>query len=65
MIYRHDDHLIVLVIDTDKLISEVRYDEVPGWDAPFPHIYGPINLDAVTDVRSLERDSEGAFRFEA
>jgi uncharacterized protein (DUF952 family) len=64
MIYKEDDRLIVLVIDTDKLSSEVKYDDVPGWDAPFPHIYGPINTGAVTDVLPLERDSEGVFRFE-
>jgi glutathione S-transferase len=64
LIYKEDDHLLVLVIETAKLSSEVKYDAVPGWDAPFPHVYGPINPDAVTDVLPLERDTEGVFGFE-
>jgi uncharacterized protein (DUF952 family) len=65
MIYGEDEGLVVLVVDTDRLTSEVKYDPVPGWDAPFPHIYGPINSDAVVDVRPLERNADGKFCFEA
>jgi uncharacterized protein (DUF952 family) len=28
----------------------------------FPHVYGPINLDAVKKVMSLSPDSDGVFR---
>jgi uncharacterized protein (DUF952 family) len=28
-------------------LAELRYEPVPGWDDPFPHIYGPLNVDAV------------------
>jgi uncharacterized protein (DUF952 family) len=65
MIYGDDDGLVVLVIDTERLQSEVKYDPVSGWDAPFPHIYGPINPDAVTDVLPLERGDDGRFSFSA
>jgi uncharacterized protein (DUF952 family) len=65
MIYGDDEGLVVLVVDTDLLTSEVKYDPVPGWDAPFPHIYGPLNPDAVVDVLPLERDSDGKFQFSA
>jgi uncharacterized protein (DUF952 family) len=54
---------LLLVIDTERLQPEVKYDPVPGWDAPFPHIYGPINPDAVTDVLPLERGDDGRFSF--
>jgi uncharacterized protein (DUF952 family) len=64
MIYGEDDGLVILVIDTDLLRSEVKYDPVPGWDAPFPHIYGPINPEAVTEVLPLERRSDGKFHFD-
>lgn len=43
-------NLVKLVIDTDKL--KARY--VTEWSQSvqdhFPHVYGPINLEAVTDV---------------
>ena len=42
--------LLLLVIDIDQLEragSPVRWDEVPGQPAPFPHSYGPIVPSAV------------------
>jgi len=38
---------------------------VPGWEAPFPHIYGPLNVDAVVRTLALERNAEGTFDFTA
>ncbi|GAA3780679.1 DUF952 domain-containing protein [Plantactinospora mayteni] len=52
--------LLLLRIDPDLLSSPVRDDEVaPG--IFFPHIYGPINLDAVVAVAPLERTADGRF----
>lgn len=45
--------LVKLVIDTDKLTSKYIYDWSPSTEDTFPHIYGPINMDAVTDVVPL------------
>jgi glutathione S-transferase len=49
--YRGEPGLVLLVIDPDRLTSELRYEAVPGADEPFPHIYGPLNLDAVVEAR--------------
>jgi uncharacterized protein (DUF952 family) len=65
MIYGSDQGLVVLVIDEDRLVPEVRYEDVQGWDSPFPHIYGAVNADAVVDVRPLERDPGGSCTFTA
>jgi len=45
--------LVNLVIDTDKLTSKFVFDWSPSTQDTFPHIYGPINIDAVIDVTSL------------
>jgi uncharacterized protein (DUF952 family) len=45
--------LLLLTIDTDRLTSPVVEEEVPDADRPFPHVYGPIDLDAVVEVRPL------------
>ena len=63
MIYRGDTGLVVLFIDPERLGSTLTYDEVPGWEEPFPHIYGPLNTDAVVEVRPLIPGSDGMFRF--
>jgi uncharacterized protein (DUF952 family) len=52
--------LLLLEIDPSKLAAEVRFEGLPGGDR-FPHIYGPLNLDAVSSARSFEPDPEGRF----
>ena len=42
--------LLRLVIDTDKLNSRFIYEWSPSTADTFPHIYGPVNLDAVIDT---------------
>jgi uncharacterized protein (DUF952 family) len=61
LFYRGLTDLLVLAIDTDRVGPQVRYERVPGWDAPFPHIYGPLNVDAVVDTRPLAAGPDGSF----
>ncbi|MFN8191089.1 MAG: DUF952 domain-containing protein [Nocardioidaceae bacterium] len=46
--------LVLLAIDTDRLTSPWREDEVDG--TTYPHIYGPLNRSAVVDVQPLNSD---------
>lgn len=62
--YRGDSGLLVLIIDEAKVRSQIRRDPVPGFDTPLPHIYGPLNPDAVIDAVPLETDADGAFKFQ-
>jgi uncharacterized protein (DUF952 family) len=55
--------LVVLVIDTDLVAAAVRYERVPGAELPFPHIYGPLNVDAVVAVWPLAPGPGGVFAF--
>ena len=45
--------LVKLVIDTDKLTSRYIYEWSPSTADTFPHVYGPINTAAVTNVVPL------------
>jgi len=45
--------LVKLTIDTDKLTSKFVFDWSPSTHDTFPHIYGPINIDAVIGVTTL------------
>ncbi|MGB9012117.1 MAG: DUF952 domain-containing protein [Aeromicrobium sp.] len=49
--------LLLLTIDTDLLTSPWQFDQVPGQALSFPHVYGPINLDAVV-CKDRWHDSE-------
>jgi uncharacterized protein (DUF952 family) len=58
LFYADAGPLLLLSIDPARLSSPVRDDEVaPG--VVFPHIYGPVDLDAVVAVTPLERDADG------
>ena len=49
---------VVLTIDRDRVRAPVRYED-PG--RIYPHIYGPLNLDAVIEIRPARRDPDGRF----
>jgi uncharacterized protein (DUF952 family) len=63
--YRDDQDLLVLVIDVERVGPEIRYEQAPGSEDPFPHIYGPLNSDAVVKTRPFEKDASGHFSFVA
>lgn len=48
--YDGPDDLVVLVVDPDRLGVPVRYEAMEPGGAEFPHVYGPIPVDAVVDV---------------
>lgn len=55
------EELVLLVIEPSKLGAKVV--EESGTDSPngehFPHIYGPLPVDAVIDIRPLRRGPHG------
>jgi glutathione S-transferase len=62
--YRDAPDLVLLVIDTERVGPELRYEQVPGQSDPYPHIYGPLNLDAVAQTRPFSPGSDGRFSFD-
>jgi uncharacterized protein (DUF952 family) len=53
--YQGEPDLLLLVIDTERVGPELRYEQVPGQPDPYPHIYGPLNLDAILEIRPFKR----------
>ena len=46
-IYRGIPNVVLLTVDQSKLNSPVRFENLEGGSELFPHIYGPLNLNAV------------------
>jgi uncharacterized protein (DUF952 family) len=61
--YQGVPDLLLLVIDTDRVIPEIRHEPVPGQAEPYPHIYGPLNTDAVIETRPFTPGPDGQFAF--
>ena len=60
-LFRGQPDLVLLYIDTDKLISQVRYENLENGKTLFPHIYGPLNLEAVIKARDFQPRCDGTF----
>ncbi|WP_416666952.1 DUF952 domain-containing protein [Egbenema bharatensis] len=55
--FRGQQGLVLLCIEVDRLQAELRYDPVEN--QLFPHLYGPLNLDAVIQVLDFTPDAMG------
>lgn len=52
--YADSTELVMLILDTEKLTSQFIFEWSPSFEATFPHVYGPINLDAVVGVEEVK-----------
>lgn len=67
--YKGQSDLLLLVIEPSLLSSDLKWEPSSGGPPPpgvpdgdlFPHIYGPINLDAVIQVFDLESNTDGKY----
>jgi uncharacterized protein (DUF952 family) len=60
--YADEPDLLLLHVDPARLRSDLCY-EAAGTGELFPHIYGPINRDAVRAVEALRRGADGRWLF--
>ena len=58
-LFRAKKGLVLLCIDTAKVQSEIRYEGIE--EELYPHIYGPLNIDAVIKVLDFEPCKDGTF----
>jgi uncharacterized protein (DUF952 family) len=61
--YRGRTGLVLLAIRADRLRYEVRDEPVDG--DRFPHLYGPLAIDAIVDVFELTVAADGSIEIPA
>ena len=59
--YHAKTGLILLCINSNEVRSEIRFENLEGGDTMFPHIYGPLNLEAVIKSYKFEPEQDGSF----
>jgi len=55
----NDDELVVLVIDVNQVSAPIRHEAVEPGGPEYPHVYGALPVNAVTDVLAISRDTAG------
>jgi len=63
--YSGQTGLLLLRIDPARLTSKLVYENLVGGDELYPHIYGPLNLEAVNATAEFMLNSIGEFEFPA
>lgn len=57
--------LCLLVIDADALTERLVFEDCYETGMEFPHVYGPINIDAVTATVDFPCSTDGSFALPA
>jgi uncharacterized protein (DUF952 family) len=62
--YRELDQLQVIEVDPGLVGGELRVEPSPATGEFFPHLYGPLPIDAVVSIHPLNRDDTGDYVLE-
>ena len=58
--FRGRDDLVLLCIDSSRVQAPIQFDTIETGER-FPHIYGPLNADAVTRTVAFPPGPDGQF----
>jgi len=59
--YKAEIDMKMLIINTELLESEVKYEDLYDEGKEYPHIYGPINLDSIEEIIDFPCKEDGTF----
>jgi uncharacterized protein (DUF952 family) len=57
--FRGQGDLVLLCVAPERLTAVVRHEHAADAGEVFPHLYGPLNLDAVGDVIAIAEGPDG------
>jgi uncharacterized protein (DUF952 family) len=63
-IFRGSGDLLLLELDPDRLTAPLKWERATDVGEDFPHVYGPLNVDAVVGTRTL-REGPGGYALDA
>lgn len=63
-LFPDEDQLLLLIIDVSTLGSDIKFEADEEREEKSPHIYGPLNLDAIMDKLNIFTEKNGDFKIE-
>jgi uncharacterized protein (DUF952 family) len=63
--YRSETQMTLLKIDPDLVKARIIEENLEGGEEEFPHIYGPLPINAVIKYAALEKNQQGYYFFPA
>ena len=61
--FKGQSGLVLLCIEMDLVNPEIRFENLEGGNNLFPHIYGPLNREAIRKIVELTPGKDGDFTF--
>jgi uncharacterized protein (DUF952 family) len=61
-LFKGQPNLLLLCIDPNKVNARIVYEDLYETGKLFPHIYGPLNIDAVSKVVAFKPTDDGSFQ---
>ena len=62
--FKDQNNILLIVINYGKIQSDVKMEDTEGSGQEYPHIYGPLNMDAILDKIKLQSDEDGLFQID-
>jgi len=59
LVYRGRRDVVLLVIDPSRLQADLHVENLDGGNELFPHVYGPLPIDAVIRVDAVPLGTDG------
>ena len=61
--FKGQQGLVLLEINEEKLTHKVKFEDLYGEGKDYPHLYGPLNIEAVVRVSQFLPQADGTFIF--
>lgn len=61
-LFAGQDQILLLVIDASMIREDIKYEKDEETGEKFPHIYGPISVNAVIDKIEVRAEDDGQFQ---
>lgn len=62
LLFNGEEHILLIVINTTLIEPDLKYENDEDTGIKYPHIYGPLNLDAVIDKIELAAEDDGSYQ---